>query len=271
LYFCYTYVTYLGDFMGKFVPLNAIPHPLAKVSPPVSDQALKRQGLFEKIEILQKYQVIWVSSPAGSGKTTLISTYLQNRGIPCLWYQVDVGDDDPATFFHYLGRATLTSVPRIRKAFPSLTPEYLLGLPAFTLRFFEDICAHLLTPASRKSGKTKPENKSFAIVFDNCQEVPDNSAFHTVLLTGLTRVPSQITVILISRTPPPPAYAKLQANKQMELLGWEDLRLSREEAVRIINLQAGEAVGDETMESIYSSADNVEVQGRVLYRMGPGF
>jgi len=28
---------------------------------------------------------------------------------------------------------------------------------------------------------------------------------------------------------------------------------------------------NETMEPIYSSADNVEVQGRVLYRMGPGF
>lgn len=241
--------------MGKNASASAAYQPLAKVSPPVSEQALQRDRLFEKLDSLFKNQVVWISSPAGSGKTTLVSTYLRDRGLPCLWYQVDIGDDDPATFFHYLGRAALSVVPKIRKAFPALTPEYLLGLPAFTLRFFEDLCSHVLSPSSKKGRAMSHADMRCAFVFDNCQEVPDSSAFHTVLLTGLTRIPSGITVILISRTPPPPAYARLQANKQMGLLGWEDLRLSQEEAGQIICLQTGESPESQTVECIYRTTD----------------
>lgn len=241
--------------MVKKIASSAFCQLLAKISPPVNDQALQRRRLFEKIDSLFRCQVIWVSSLAGSGKTTLASTYLEDRGIPCIWYQVDIGDDDPATFFHYLGRAALSAVPRIRKAFPVLTSEYLPGLPAFTLRFFEDICSHVLSPSSKKGKAMRPADMHFALVFDNCQEVPDSSVFHTILMTGLARIPAQITVILISRTSPPPAYARLQANKQMGLLEWEDLRLSKEEVTQIICLHTGENPESQAIESLYHSTD----------------
>ncbi|HNY71714.1 MAG TPA: BTAD domain-containing putative transcriptional regulator [Syntrophorhabdus sp.] len=236
--------------MAKYAAHAGIFHTPAKVTQPVLSRALSRIHLFEKIDLLKEHQVIWISSPAGSGKTTLISTYLEDRCIPCLWYQVDMGDDDPATFFHYFGRATLCAAPRIRKAFPAFTPEYLLGLPAFTMRFFEDVCNHLFSHSSKKK---RIGSEEFVMVFDNCQEVPDSSAFHTVLLTGLTRVPTQITIILISRIPPPPTYARLQANNQIGMLGWDDLRLSQEEVNSIVCLQTGNALEAKTIEDMYSA------------------
>ena len=127
-------------------------HSLAKVSLPINTQAMPRVSLFERLDGLREHQVIWISSPAGSGQTTLVSTYLEARELPCLWYQVDVGDDDPASFFYYLGRAVLSAVPHIRKSFPALTPEYLLGLPTFTLRLFEELSSHILS-FCRKTGK----------------------------------------------------------------------------------------------------------------------
>ncbi len=230
-------------------------HALAKVSPPVSIQALPRLKLFEKLESLQALQTIWISSPAGSGKTTLVSTYLEEREIPCLWYQVDVGDDDPATLFYYLGQAAHTAVPHIRKAFPALTPEYLLGLPTFTLRFFEDLCCQLLSPLSRSSIDQRGRNPDLVLVFDNCHEVPDASPFHTIIMAGLARIPPQIGVILMSRTSPPPAYARLLANGQMGLLGWDDLRLTREETERIICMKSLEAPAQETIDHIHRVTD----------------
>jgi LuxR family maltose regulon positive regulatory protein len=224
---------------------------LAKVSPPVNAQALSRNHLFERINALRDHQAIWISSPAGSGKTTLVSTYLENRKIPCLWYQVDVGDDDPATFFYYLGRAAVSSVPRIRKAFPSLTQEYLLGLPTFTMRFFEDLCSHLLSHYPKTAKKQENNAQGFTLVFDNCQDVSDASPFHNILLNGLARVPSEISVIFISRTSPPPAYARMLANAQMGLLGWDDLRLTQEETKQIICQQTGDAPPQETIEHIH--------------------
>ena len=49
--------------------------------------------------------VTWVEGPAGAGKTSLVSSYLDARGLPCLWYRLDAGDADVATFFYYLGLA----------------------------------------------------------------------------------------------------------------------------------------------------------------------
>ncbi len=33
----------------------------------------------------------WISAPAGSGKTTLVASFLEAHKIPCLWYQIDEG------------------------------------------------------------------------------------------------------------------------------------------------------------------------------------
>lgn len=43
--------------------------------------------------------------PPGAGKTTLAASYLDSQKRPLLWYQLDEGDADAATFFHYLGLA----------------------------------------------------------------------------------------------------------------------------------------------------------------------
>ncbi|HVN71865.1 MAG TPA: hypothetical protein VMU10_07585, partial [Desulfomonilia bacterium] len=235
---------------------SARTHPaLAKVTPPLNTQALPRAHLFEKLDNLLEYQTIWISAPAGSGKTTLVSTYLEDRGLPCLWYQVDMGDDDPATFFYYLGKAAISAVPRAKKGFPTLTPEYASVLPTFTLRFFEDLSIHLLSRSMKKKGNKNDSNQRFTIVFDNCQDLPDASSFHTIFVNGLARVPHGITVILISRTSPPPAYARLQANAQMGLLVWDDLKLTREETEQIIQMKYQPATDQETIDCIHQITD----------------
>jgi ATP/maltotriose-dependent transcriptional regulator MalT len=155
---------------------------------------------------MRKQPVIWVSGPPGSGKTTLVSSYLQVHETPCLWYQIDEADADPATFFYYLGQAAKRALPRKRKPLPLLTPEYLQGIPTFTFRYFETLDSSLIPPhpTSRK-GK-------FIIVFDNYQEVPSNASFHEVISHGISRIPEGINVILISRGKPPPVLIPLRAN-----------------------------------------------------------
>ena len=64
--------------------------------------------------------MIWISGPPSAGKTTLVSSYLAERGTPHLWYQLDPGDGDLGTFFHYLGVAVRSAAPRPRTAHVSL-------------------------------------------------------------------------------------------------------------------------------------------------------
>ena len=87
--------------------------PLAKLSRPRLYDALPRNRLFRLLDEARP-SVIWVAAPPGAGKTTLVASYLESRKLPGIWYQVDSGDADPATFFYYLGLAA-SSLPSPNK------------------------------------------------------------------------------------------------------------------------------------------------------------
>ena len=78
--------------------------------------ALLRHRLFKAMDAARRHPAVWVAGPPGSGKTTMVSTWLAERGLDSLWYRVHQEDGDPATFFHYFGRAvarkTSSSGPR---------------------------------------------------------------------------------------------------------------------------------------------------------------
>ncbi len=198
---------------------------LAKLNPPRLPAIVERPRLYRLLDRACNRPVIWINAPPGFGKTTLVAGYLRARKIRSLWYQVDEGDRDLATFFHYLSLAAKQAVPRYRTPLPHLTPEYLQGLPTFTRRFFEDLYARLKPPAF--------------LILDNYQEVPLDSLFHQTVALGIEALPERMSVILISRALPPPAFARLQAAQHIGFLDEEDLRLTKSEASAVVRLHTG--------------------------------
>ena len=75
---------------------------IAKITRPAVSDVLHRKRLFHFLDNARKRPVVWIMGPPGSGKTTLITSYLQVSRMPCLWYQVDEGDADIASFFTIL-------------------------------------------------------------------------------------------------------------------------------------------------------------------------
>jgi len=167
-----------------------------KITRPTLPKVFPRKRLFRLLDQDRRYPVTWVSGPPGSGKTTFVATYLDARKLPCLWYQVDEGDADIATFFYYLGLAAKKAAPRIKQPLPLFTPEYQFGIPSFAKRYFENLYTRLKPPS--------------VIVFDNYQEVPADSPFHEMIRNGLSEIPRNIRVIVISRADPLPVFTRLQ-------------------------------------------------------------
>jgi len=128
---------------------------IAKITRPILADIFPRVRLFKLMDTGRKKSVIWIAGPPGCGKTTLVASYLNARGLPCLWYQIDPEDSDPATFFYYLGQAAKSAAPQKRKPLPFLTPEYQQGIPTFTLRYFEELFARL-NPSQSPSKKANP-------------------------------------------------------------------------------------------------------------------
>lgn len=213
----------------------------AKLSAPKLSAVYPRARLFAALDKASEHPVVWVEGPAGAGKTTLIASWLHSRKRHCLWYQMDAGDDDVAAFFYYLGQAAAQAAPRFRKALPLLTPEYLLGIPVFTRRYFEELFRRLKAPA--------------VIVFDNYQDVAPESGFHGMIAHALEVIPAGINVVILSRGDPPPALSRLRANNGMGRLEWSDVRFTPEESRGLLERRGWRDGSDEKFKTLHRKTE----------------
>ena len=228
---------------------------IAKLTRPRLSGIAPRERLFRLLDKGRNRPVTWVASQAGSGKTTLVASWLDERKLPCLWYQVDAGDGDLATFFYYMGLAAKQAAPRHKKPLPLLTPEYLQSIPVFTRRYFEELFRRLKTPA--------------ILVLDNYQDAPPDSGFHEMVAHALDTVPEGINLVILSRNLPPQQLAKFQANNRLQLISWDDIRFTWEESGELMKVQGRERPDKKTVTLLHEKTEGWAA-GLVLLMAGAG-
>lgn len=195
----------------------------AKLTRPRLRDAVPRPRLFAELDAARKAPVVWVDGPPGAGKTTLVSTYIEARGLPFLWYQVDPGDVDPASLFYFL-RLAAKRFSRRAQHLPVLSPEYGADVPSFARRFFRMLFA-TLPPGT-------------VLVFDDYQEVPGTALLHRIVEIATEQLPESLSIIGISREPLPPSLVRAAATERVARVGWTSLRLTAEESIRIAERNA---------------------------------
>jgi LuxR family maltose regulon positive regulatory protein len=194
---------------------------IAKLTRPKLYKSLQRERLFRWLDDAKVCQAVWIPAPPGSGKTALVSSYIEARSLSSIWYQIDSGDADPASFFYYLATAVQTFSSA--EPLPLLAPEYLADLQGFTRRFFRELFLRL--PAK------------CILVFDNYHIVPPASVLHEVMRTAIDEVPSDAAIIVTSRLEPPAALSRLQLSRSLLCLGQADLQINFDEAQDIAALE----------------------------------
>lgn len=193
---------------------------LAKLSRPRLHDVLERTRLHGLLDQAAMRPIVWLCAQPGAGKTTLVASYLKARKRPGIWYQVDAGDADPASFIYHLRLAEQARPARKdADALPLLSPEYFADLPGFARRFFRDLFTRLGPDAT--------------LVLDNFQEAPEESTFHRLMVEAMGQVPDGLNVIVLSRSEPHAAYAPLLAGDAIALLDAAALRLTLEETAAI--------------------------------------
>lgn len=213
----------------------------AKIKRPALAKVFSRKRLFNLLDGKRNKQVIWVTGPPGSGKTILVASYLEAFKLPNIWYQLDAGDADIASFFYYMSIAAKTAAPHKRKSLPLLTPEYLHGIPAFSRRYFENFYSRFHSP--------------FLLVLDDYQEVPADSIFHEILCGGISEASDGVNVIIISRSEPPAAFTGLRAKEHMDIIGWNDLKFNISESKRFVRLSGDRKLSDDILEKVHNRFD----------------
>jgi len=197
---------------------------LAKLSRPRLFGAVARERLFKVLDAASQHPLTLVDGLPGSGKTTLVASYLVDRHRPTLWCLIDAGDEDIASFFYFLREAALPLVPR-KLVLPLFTPEYRKDLEGFSRRFFRSLFSGL------------PGDS--VVVLDNLHAVADDSPLHEVVAFGAQEAPEGKALIGISRRAPAPQYATLLANERATQINGSALPFTEDELLALVTKKYG--------------------------------
>jgi LuxR family maltose regulon positive regulatory protein len=166
-----------------------------------------------------------VSAPAGSGKTTLVSAWLQDlqsRGQerPTTWLSLDTSDNDPVRFAAYLVAALQKVDGRIGRDVAEL-------LAAAQLPRAESWVASLINEIAGTQA-------SFVLVFDDYHAITE-LAVHEALEFLLEHQPPQMHLVIVTRQDPALPISRLRARGQVTEIRQDDLRFTRDEAAAFLN------------------------------------
>ena len=195
---------------------------LTKVTRPRLQLTYPRTELYGLLDELSATPLIMVNGLPGSGKTTLISSYIESRNIPCLWYQVDRDDQDPTTFFYYLGIAALRINPYDKVTLPQVSPERVFNAPSLAKEYFQKFYQCFDSP--------------FMIVLDHYHELPADAALHDVIAEACAALPLGGRMVLISNSDCRPNLPRPRTQRAIATLGCEELQLSPVEVKEIAAL-----------------------------------
>jgi DNA-binding SARP family transcriptional activator len=191
----------------------------SKIAAPRLAETADNERLFLRLDRALDRPVVWVHGPPGSGKTTLVASYAAVRGLRPIWLRLDQGDGEASTLFFYLGLAEAAARGAADgRKLPALRQEYQRGVVAFSHNFFRRLF----------EGSDPPP-----IVLDDYHEIAEDSPVHNVLAAGFREIPEAGNVVVLSRGPPPRAFARLRVNGAMEVVPPTELRLTRDEAESI--------------------------------------
>lgn len=205
--------------------MDALRFPAAKIQPPrLRLSRVPRTRLDGAIaDALAAHRVVLLQAPAGFSKTSAMAAQLQrlDAGTASAWVSLD-DDDDAERLFACLVAALEPHDLPWRTA-----PEALIALAGSDVvgngKGLKRAVAELL------DAMADSDVRRGVILLDDLHRAGAGSAF-TLLDTLIERLPPRWSLLLASRTPPPPALARLRASGELAEFNQDDLRFSRQEA-----------------------------------------
>ena len=185
--------------------------------PHVGRRLVARPQLLQQLDASQSLTL--VLAPAGYGKTTLLSMWLDTCDMPNAWLSLDEHDDDLIVFANYL-------IEALHAMFPAAAEDTLNAINGLIAPPPAAIARSLLNDLAGVE-------QDFILVLDNYHAI-HHQAIHDLLTEVVRHPPRTLHLVIASRNDPPLPLASLRARGFVVELRGADLRFTLEEAARFL-------------------------------------
>ena len=203
--------------------------------PPIRSRLVPRLRLVQKLNQGVECGFVLVSAPAGYGKSTLLSAWLEQLDFPSTWLSLDDKDNDPSRFLAYFMAALREIDPSIDVNFGYIPGEIL---PA-------DLEAVLTALINQLARLKKP----FCLVLDDYHVIQEHSV-HTAVSFILEHRPECLHLVIATRADPPLSLPRLRARCDMLELRMADLRFTNQESAEFLTTTMGLRVSSDDINRI---------------------
>ncbi|MEM7343203.1 MAG: LuxR C-terminal-related transcriptional regulator [Chloroflexota bacterium] len=188
--------------------------------PPARPTLVPRLRIIEKLNAGLAGKLTLICAPAGFGKTTLISDWLQQTDLLVGWLSLDPSDNDPTRFFQYVIAALQTIEPTLGQSVQEMLQSPQPPSP-------ESLLPTLINNIAACSSK-------LAIVLDD-YHVIETQSIHDAFTFLLDHLPPQMHLVIASRSDPLLPLPRLRARGELSELRAADLRFTSDEAATFLN------------------------------------
>jgi LuxR family maltose regulon positive regulatory protein len=185
---------------------------------------VSRPRLLERLNEGLHSNLTLISAPAGFGKTTLVSEWVEGIERPTAWLSLDAGENDLSRFLAYLVAALQTIAANIG--------EWVLG----ALQSSQPPPTEAILTALLNEITMLPDN--FVLVLDD-YHVVDAKAVDIALTYLVEHLPPQMHLVIATREDPHLPLVRLRARGQLTELRAADLRFTPSEAAEFLNQVMG--------------------------------
>lgn len=185
-----------------------------------------RPQLFKRLDEVLNHRLALVSAPAGAGKTTIISAWVQSINIKEVtfgWLSLDESDNDLRGFLEYLK----TCFDEAGVIIDTDGETIGRGDSAQAQSVITEIIRGLITL-----------KRALILTLDDYHLI-QNKEIHATVEYMIEHAPPGLHIIILTRSDPPFELARLRVRGQLLELRMDQLRFSEQETAAFLNLSAG--------------------------------